>query len=1083
MLSELPIAESTQSSTNRSLLFHPRVTEEANNLLQTRDEQLAQQLVNAIRQTDSNNIELKDEYKQSSNEGQMPHSQPLLEAVVQIDPNLFQYQALQIQQEEQNYLQQCQYTMQQNVHHGTTGGGYVQSETYHEAAASSMSFQQPSQIFSPATMIQQPGPSTVTNNLYQTTNNHIWQPQQQQQPSQQQQIWPQDVIKDTTSSFNHQQPQHPGGSNSGNNQNHMIQKMMGNVVQQPPRNNDYLQQPQHKPSPAQASTAPETSQTFNNLKSSHNHRTVTTNTMLTPPKTAKNLASDPPELPSSVGMLEALRNSCTIIQEGAADNQAPVPILVAPTVTPVKISPAESSTMANEEIDITDLERFNLKMPLIQVKPLATQDASILQNDIKSFIKNEPERAAELGVTDMFSKIKAEEDRRNLKRPAQPIDEIVSKPKLRRIERKLAPVVQKMSPEELMKTTNYQRFMQFMNQILEELDETEAVVTLDDDDNADVIPTRLLTSISGECQKLKARNAIDALPENKLTLLISYAMRSVLIAKNLSAGPEIQDDGDIEEALAKILDAAEASLLVCNVYTCKSTKFLQEDNIDAIIKFVQFQLRETIFPSYDPVYTFETKKKIDKRKKENKHKSGTQMKEISQLYHKIVELTKILVQLYNKFNFVDTITIHASALGVEPFFVDNIEALQFVCLDLVTTIFQNERYSTHRKNILAEILASVDRLPHTKRNLRPFKLSNNGGNIQMMTALVLQLIQCSVVLPEHFGVTENNTPNSKRYCAVPKNVDKDTYIHSKYDTAVSIGGNFLTTFLNKCKSRSSETDFRPLFENFIHDLLTTVNRPEWPAAELLLSLLGTLLLKYMSDKNIDQSIRVVSLEYLGIVASRLRRDTVESCAKVDVMDQLIKMIKKEQEKDNDGNDSNTIMKLNEEEERTEFLQRILLDYLAVNAQEDNIIWSHAKHFYLTLWYRDIFKLKRQIRDGVKGYASRKKPQKRKKRCTNSDEDDDDSVESISDSEEENGRAAKNGEDEELNRQIFKALDERKKYLLSKINDATGSGHESDDIKTYLDYNNAHLIAQYLASKRQFSQSFDLFLKKIILVVR
>lgn len=474
---------------------------------------------------------------------------------------------------------------------------------------------------------------------------------------------------------------------------------------------------------------------------------------------------------------------------------------------------------------------------------------------------------------------------------------------------------------------------------------------------------------------------------------------------------------------------------------------------------------------------------MDKRTKQHKNKSGSQHKEISQLYHKIVELTKVLVQLYNKFNFVDTITIHASALGVEPFFVDNIETLQFVCLDLVTSIFQNEKYAAHRKNILAEILASVDRLPHTKRNLRPFKLSNNGGNIQMMTALVLQLIQCSVVLPEHFGESENDTVKSKRYSAVPKSVDKDTYIHGKYETAVSIGGNFLTTFLNKCKSRSSETDFRPLFENFIHDLLTAVNRPEWPAAELLLSLLGTLLLKYMSDKNIDQSIRVVSLEYLGIVAARLRKDTVESCAKVDVMDQLIKLIKREQEKESDGDDDTVnIMKLEEEEERTEFLQRILLDYLTVNAQEDNIIWSHAKHFYLTLWYRDIFKMKRQIRDGVKGYASRKKPMKRKKRRVSSDDDDDDSVESLSDSEEENGRAAKNGNDEELNRQIFKALDERKKYLLSKINDSAAS-HEAEDVKTYLDYNNAHLIAQYLASKRQFSQSFDLYLKKIILVVR
>lgn len=75
-------------------------------------------------------------------------------------------------------------------------------------------------------------------------------------------------------------------------------------------------------------------------------------------------------------------------------------------------------------------------------------------------------------------------------------------------------------------------------------------------------------------------------------------------------------------------------------------------------------------------------------------------------------------------------------------------------------------------------------------------------------------------------------------------------IISKYEAAISVGGTFLTSFLNKCRSRNEEVDFRPLFENFVHDLLTTVNKPEWPATELLLSLLGTML--------------VCSTEYLAV---------------------------------------------------------------------------------------------------------------------------------------------------------------------------------------------------------------------------
>jgi len=78
-------------------------------------------------------------------------------------------------------------------------------------------------------------------------------------------------------------------------------------------------------------------------------------------------------------------------------------------------------------------------------------------------------------------------------------------------------------------------------------------------------------------------------------------------------------------------------------------------------------------------------------------------------------------------------------------------------------------------------------------------------------------------------------------------------------------------------------------------------------------------------------------------------------------------------------------------------------------------------------------------------------------------------------------------DFELNIEVFNALEERKQYLINKIKPFSVSGeqnHSSNQhIKTYIDYNNAQLIAQYLATKRPFSQSFDGCLKKIILVVK
>ncbi|XP_038112753.1 nipped-B protein isoform X2 [Culex quinquefasciatus] len=1213
MLSELPISDSlstVSTALNRSLLFHPRVAEEANNLLATRDDSLIGQLVNAIEQTNSDHIELKDQYSQQQAQQQANQSRQqllqegplLLQAIHACRADVFnrpssssatgqqQQQQQKIknnqlkqQQQQQQIFQQQQQQQQHNQNVIVTHQTVIQNQQQQQPQFHSQQLppqQQQQQQLRPATqsVIQQPQvqvTATSSNVLPVHQQNHVPQQQQQQAiyqphqqnvinknnlqhsasaaaPQQQQQQQPHlvnNVVQQTPPGVLKQQQQHPvaapvgieqsqqlkNGSTTNNLHNHQYpaaqqQQLPNHVAKAPeaaPRNSEYLQQQQSKnlgapgrPSPAQGTTAPETDPTQTALRKQQEQQQAAQAAGASPvqrisqpmpapanqPKTQPVTTAAPPRPISVAGALQRAGMNAT---QKAAPQPATSPVVTtigvagalmkAPTAATTPQAPATPKPKPLKKPERVNLKKLCRMMNLSDVGGVALKKCSVrldkfseehlklMQEDLKKFTLAEPKLAMKLGLTKksnemIFSKMKEDEKRyagllakRKAQDDAVNPEDLFSKPKLRKVERLVAPVVKKMSKEELMSTSMYQRFMSIMDKIFDQLDETEAPNLDDGDEQLDCIPTSMLTNIGSEAAKLKARNAIDAIPENKLTMLITYAMRSIHSAKNLS-GTELGDDLVGDECIEKILNAMEASLLICSIYTCKSTKFLQEDNIDSVIKFVQFQLRETVFPSFDPVYSVETKKKTDGKK--SKKAPSYQQKGLTVLYTKIVELGKLLVTMFEKFHFVDTIVIHASALGVEPFFVDNIETLQFVCLDLVTSIFQNEKYQHHRRNIVADILSSIDRLPHSKRNLRPYKLVNNGGNIQMMTALVLQLIQCAVVLPESLGesnskkAANNDVANSN-----PKSAD--LFIIGKYDTALSIGGNFLATFLDKCKSRSSETDFRPLFENFIHDLLTTVNKPEWPASELLLSLLGTMLVKKMSDKGTEQSIRVVSLEYLGIVAARLRKDTVESRCKVRTMDSLIKYIKIEQEKEGDEYMNRSKFQLDEEEERTEFLQKILLDFLAANAQEGNIVWNHARQFYITQWYRDIIQRKKSIAEGEKGYASRKKQAKKRKKYLSESESDGGGAGGDSDIEE-----VKTGVDQELNSEIFRLLDNRKTTYLAQIcpfggrNAATGG-----EIKTYIDYSNANLIAQYLASKRSFSQSFDKYLQKIILVVR
>lgn len=51
------------------------------------------------------------------------------------------------------------------------------------------------------------------------------------------------------------------------------------------------------------------------------------------------------------------------------------------------------------------------------------------------------------------------------------------------------------------------------------------------------------------------------------------------------------------------------------------------------------------------------------------------------------------------------------------------------------------------------------------------------------------------------------------------------------------------------------------------------------------------------NKGIDMSLRVASLDYLGVVAARLRKDAVLSQLKLNTIDQIISEIKAEEQKE------------------------------------------------------------------------------------------------------------------------------------------------------------------------------------------
>ena len=95
--------------------------------------------------------------------------------------------------------------------------------------------------------------------------------------------------------------------------------------------------------------------------------------------------------------------------------------------------------------------------------------------------------------------------------------------------------------------------------------------------------------------------------------------------------------------------------------------------------FLRFQLANTIYPSYDPVYKEISKSKnsyVGSMKKKRAHGRDVRDKNIIGLYSKCRELTDLLGDLVKLTLLTDTTVLHISTIGVAPFFVESIPELQ-----------------------------------------------------------------------------------------------------------------------------------------------------------------------------------------------------------------------------------------------------------------------------------------------------------------------------------------------------------------------------------------------------------------------
>jgi cohesin loading factor subunit SCC2 len=596
----------------------------------------------------------------------------------------------------------------------------------------------------------------------------------------------------------------------------------------------------------------------------------------------------------------------------------------------------------------------------------------------------------------------------------------------------------------------------------------------------------------------------------KLQTLLFFNIKDCMRSLNLlndEAFANNEHDKLLKELLIeKLFRASDCSIISLIIMTSPNIakELVIEDIVEQVTVFVKVQLNSNIFPHYDPVYktadsatntnqSASSKRKLLNQFNSTGSSSSSANKYMHHLYNRMREILHLLSELVNQIDLTDTIIITLSSLSVMCFFVENINDLQLETLKILTNIYT--RYSKHRQLILDDILSSLVKLHASKRNARSYKCYS-GDSIQMFSALILQLIQCEVTSVEYAQSQNSDMINDmatvsekatngqsiaddqhqlQRPQQTNQDVDsskakselalsfeeKESYIMTTYENSSQTAKKFLSVFFSKCKTKQADSDFRPIFENFIQDLLITVNKPEWPVSELILNLLGIILCNQIQNEQNDVGSRVNSLEYLGQIVSQLRKDSLEYQKYPDKVQQVLSKLLNRQIGGTVGGIATRSSSAGfvPSEEDLFRLQKSLIDFLNSLASNDSSL-QFAKYFLVGQWLKEL------------------------NQQTQSDQQNQQQQSDESNTLEYGQERMQKHMAAESNRKHVYQLIETNGIGVSGTSDSridvSSSSANKENVKSSLDMNEAFILSKYLCSmKKTLDKNFDYYLLNIL----
>lgn len=236
-----------------------------------------------------------------------------------------------------------------------------------------------------------------------------------------------------------------------------------------------------------------------------------------------------------------------------------------------------------------------------------------------------------------------------------------------------------------------------------------------------------------------------------------------------------------------------------------------------------------------------------------------------------------------------------SVVGVQKF-----DGLRLVAMDTLSQIFLVNPAQRH--GILTDILTSLEKLPKAKQSSRQFKLSD-GGSIQPVSALIMRLVQASAgkvgdrkAASGHIIQSLDNADNDKEDLPSGRNkpdiqmytIKTEDHAAAKHTAAVKElqalanplfeaarrNSSFVINFLVKRAQKSTktgDTPYRNLLDNFMEDFNLCLDSPDWPAAELLLRTSMSMMLELLRNDKSPAPAKNMALELLGNMAAAISK--------------------------------------------------------------------------------------------------------------------------------------------------------------------------------------------------------------------